>query len=66
MKYAETVLKSSKKIQLNLGGSDSMQSWGCVWCPTLLEKTLENRYKVEMHVHSLKFQGQLTVKKLDR
>ena len=27
---------------------------------------LENRYKVEMHVHSPIFQGQLIKKKLDR
>ena len=36
-----------------------------VWRPPP-KKALENRYRVEMHVHSTIFQGQLEEKKLDR
>ena len=39
------------------GGYESMYS---------LRGALENRYRVEMHVHSPIFQGQLKEKKLDR
>ena len=49
------------------GGSESMYSLGgSVWRPPPLEKALENRFRVEMHVHSPIFQGQLKEKKLDR
>ena len=37
-----------------------------VWRLPPLKKALENRYRVEMHVHSTTFQGQLEEKKLDR
>jgi len=50
MIYAETVLKSSKKIQLNLGGLNLCNLGSAFGAPPPLEKTLENRYRVEMHV----------------
>ena len=37
---------------------------GSVWRPPPLEKALENRFRVEMHVHSPIFQGQLKEKKI--
>ena len=43
-------LKRANFNPIKAGGSESMYS---------LDKGLENRYRVEMHVHSQIFQGQL-------
>ena len=54
-----TILVNPKQA----GGSESMYSQGGRLAPPPLEKGLENRYRVEMHVHSPIFQGQLEEKK---
>ena len=67
-----TVIQSSnnsKKIEINpekVGGPESLYSLGRGrLAPPPLKKALENRYRVEEHVHSPIFQGLLIEKKLD-
>ena len=47
------------QVVFNPWGSESMYSMGGVWPLTPPEKSLRNRYRVEMYFHSPNFQGQL-------
>ena len=52
--------KQEIRIYLNpikARGSEFMYSLGGVWRPPPGKKTLENRYRVEMHVHSQFFKA---------
>ena len=54
----------SKLNPIKAGVSESMYNLGERFAPHPLEK--ENRYRVEIHVNSPIFPGQLIEKKLDR
>ena len=57
---------SSRVNPIKAGGSESMYSLGgrASHAPDPKKKTLENSYRVEMHVYSPVFQGQLIEKKI--
>ena len=50
---------------VKVGVSKSIYSWGA-FCAPPQQKALDYRYRVEMHVHSPIFHGQLKEKKINR